>query len=83
MGVTLSNKLQPADWIARCIRQIRLVEPSLTEREAADVARQLLRFERTAVMLPEDAVQFVVAELAAPTPRFERRSHSRSTTVQR
>lgn len=77
MNATPSNKLPRADWVARCIQQIRLVEPGLTEGEAADVARQLHRFERTGAMAPEDAVEFVISELAGPAPRFERRSASR------
>ena len=84
MDTTPSHKVPPDDWIARCIQQIRLIEPDLSEQEAKDVARQLLRFERTGAMLPEDAVEFVVSELAEPAPRFERRSQSRlSTTVRR
>lgn len=82
MGAARPSKLPPADWVARCIQQIRLIDPELTEAEAADVARQLLSFERTGAMPPEEAVKFVVSELAGPTPCFERRSPSRlSTTI--
>ena len=82
MGATRPSKLPPSDWVTRCIQQIRLVDPSLDEEEAADVARQLLSFERTGAMPPELAVKFVVSQLAGPTPRFERRSPSRlSTTI--
>lgn len=82
MGASQPGKLPPSDWVARCIQQIRLVDPSLNEEEAADVARQLLSFERTGAMPPEKAVKFVVAQLAGPTPRFERRSPTRlSTTI--
>jgi hypothetical protein len=82
MNATRPDKLPPSDWVTRCIQQIRLVDPGLSEREAADVAQQLLSFERTGAMPPEKAVKFVVAELAGPAPRFERRSPSRfSTTI--
>jgi hypothetical protein len=82
MDATRSSKLPSSEWVTRCIQQIRLVDPALNEKEAADVARQLLSFERTGAMPPEKAVKFVVSELAGPTPRFERRSPSRlSTTI--
>ena len=82
MDATRPSKLPPSDWVTRCIQQIRLIDPGLTADEAADVARQLHSFERTGAMPPEEAVKFVVAELARATPRFERRSPSRlSTTI--
>jgi len=82
MGAARSSKLPPSDWVARCIQQIRLLDPGLSEKEASDVAQQLLSFERTGAMPPEEAVKFVISELAGPTPRFERRSPSRlSTTI--
>jgi len=82
MGATRPSKLPPSDWMTRCIQQIRLVDPGLDEEEAADVARQLLSFERTGAMPPEEAVKFAASELARPTPRLERRSPSRlSTTI--
>ena len=82
MGATRLNKLPSSDWVKRCIQQIRLADPGLNEEEATDVARQLLSFERTGAMPPEQAVKFVVSQLAGPTPRFERRSPSRlSTTI--
>ena len=82
MDTTRPSKLPPSDWVARCIQQIRLIDPGFTEEDAADVAQQLLSFERTGAMPPEKAVRFVVSELAGLTPRFERRSPSRlSTTI--
>lgn len=80
MGATQPSNLPPSDWVTRCIQQIRLIDPGLTEEEAADVAQQLLAFERTGAMPPEEAVKFVVSELAGLTPRFERRSPSRLAT---
>ena len=82
MGAKRPSKLPPSDWVMRCIPLIRLVDPGLSEREAASVAKQLLSFERTGAMPPEEAVRFVVSELARPNPHFERRSPSRlSTTI--
>jgi len=82
MDATRPSEVPPSDWVTRCIQQIRLVDPGLNEEEAADVAQQLLSFERTGAMPPEEAVTFVVSELAGPTPCFERRSPSRlSTTI--
>ena len=81
MDATRSSKLSSSDWVTRCIQQIRLVDPALDEKEAADVARQLFSFERTGAMPPEKAVKFVVSELAGPTPCFERRSPSRLQTT--
>ena len=82
MAATRPNQLPPSEWVARCAQQIQLADPGLQEEEAADVALQLLSFERTGAMPPEKAVSFVVSELARPTPRFERRSTSRlSTTI--
>jgi len=82
MGSSRPSKLPASDWLARCIREVRLVDPELTEEEAADVARQLISFERTGAMPPEEAVKFVASELARPAPRFERRSPARlSTTI--
>jgi hypothetical protein len=82
MGAKRPSKLPPSDWVMRCIPLIRLVDPGLSEGEAASVAKQLLSFERTGAMPPEEAVKFVVSELARPNPHFERRSPSRlSTTI--
>lgn len=81
MNATRPSKLPPSDWVTRCIQQVRLVDPELSKEEAADVARQLLSFERTGAMPPEQAVKFVVAELARQTPCFERRSPSRLLTT--
>ena len=80
MGATQASKLPPSDWVARCVHQLRLIDSGLTEHEAADVAQQLLSFERTGAMPPEEAVNFAVSEMARPAPRFERRSPSRLST---
>ena len=31
MDTTRPSKLPPSDWVARCIQQIRLIDPGLTE----------------------------------------------------
>jgi hypothetical protein len=83
MSTARPNPLSPSDWVARCIQQLRIADQGLSAEDAANVAQQLLAFERTGAMQPENAVDFVVSELAMPSPRFERRSPSRlSTTFQ-
>jgi hypothetical protein len=83
MSTARPNPLSPSDWVARCIQQLRIADQGLSAEDAANVAQQLLAFERTGAMQPENAVDFVVSELAMPTPCFERRSPSRlSTTFQ-
>ena len=82
MDARRPSKLPPSDWVMRCVPLIRHVDLSLSEAEAESVAKQLLSFERTGAMPPEEAVRFVVSELARPNPHFERRSPSRlSTTI--
>jgi hypothetical protein len=67
-------KPMPASqWIERCASRILQVDHALGQVEAKELARALRRFERTAAMVPEDAVDFVAQELAQPHPRFERR----------
>ena len=72
-----STKLPTSDWIARCVQQIRRVDAELSNEEAAELAQNLLSFERTGFMPPEAAVEFVVSEFAKTKPRFERRARSR------
>ena len=51
-----------ADWVERCARRILEVDASCSHEEAARVAREMLAFERTGVMDPEAAIDFVVGE---------------------
>jgi hypothetical protein len=66
-------------WLARCVARMREIDPTLSADEADEVARTMLAFERTRLMAPEAAVDFVVAELVKPTTRFERRNVPRRT----
>jgi hypothetical protein len=70
--------LAPSVWLERCARRISEVDIEIAEAEARRIARDLLRFERTAAMPPEAAVDFVAMEMAKPnrTP-FERRRTDR------
>lgn len=70
--------LETDQWLARCVRRMLEVDPTLSQREADEVARTMLAFERTALMTPEAAVDFVVCELVRPSTRFERRAVPRT-----
>ncbi len=70
----------PKTWRERCARRIIELDPQLSETEARQVAAEFQDFERTGVMAPEAAADFVVGEMKrADSPRFERRTRSRST----
>ena len=72
------EKLPPDVWLERCAHRIVEVDEQIEPREAQHIARELQSFERTAVMEPERAVDFVAAELAlGPRTRFERRKKPR------
>jgi hypothetical protein len=72
------EKLPPDLWLDRCANRIVEIDQQIDVDEAADIARQLQSFERTAVMAPEAAVDFVAAELArGQHTRFERRASPR------
>ena len=66
------------DWIERCALRIVQMDQGIADAEAIDLARDIAGFERTAAMAPEAAVEFVASELSRPSPRFERRSESRT-----
>jgi len=73
------EKLPPKVWLDRCVNRIVEVDADVDAREAQDIARGMHSFERTAMMAPEAAVDFVVAELSRGKPtRFERRLNVRS-----
>ena len=72
------KKLPSDEWIARCALRIRQVEQDIASDEARRIANDLRRFERTAAMEPEAAVDFVASELGRPNHRFERRSSPRA-----
>ena len=66
------------DWIERCAQRIAQIDPRMDEWQAKDLARDIHDFERTAAMVPEEAAEFVAAELARSAPRFERRTLPRA-----
>jgi hypothetical protein len=67
------KQLPASQWIERCVLRILQFDQDVDRMEARKLARELRRFERTAAMIPEAAVDFVAEELARPHPRFERR----------
>jgi hypothetical protein len=76
--MTAMEKLPPNVWLDRCVNRIVEVDRQIAPNEAHGIARDLHSFERTAVMEPEAAVDFVAAELSRGQPtRFERRSAPR------
>ena len=65
-------------WLERCANRITEIDRDIAADEARRIARELQSFERTAVMAPEAAVDFVASELAQPNRgRFERRTTPR------
>ena len=72
------DKLPTQVWLNRCAQRIVQVDERIDPDEAKDIARDLLSFERTAVMPPEQAVDFVAAELSrGQRTHFERRATPR------
>ena len=72
------EKLPAHVWLDRCIHRITEVEHGISTDEARRLARAMRSFERTAVMPPEAAVDFVASEMAKPQRgRFERRTRAR------
>lgn len=70
----------PADvWCERCARHFMSLEPELGENDAQQTAQEVYAFERTRVMAPETAANFVASEMSRPNrARFERRSVDRT-----
>jgi hypothetical protein len=70
-GGTLSAEL----WVRRCMARMRQLDPHLALEDAEEIATEMYDFERTGVMAPEAAVDFVVTQmLNEPFARFERRA---------
>jgi hypothetical protein len=65
------------EWIDRCVVRLVALDPQMPHGEACDLAREMLRFQRTAAMTPEAAVDFAAAEMSQVQPRLERRSTQR------
>lgn len=67
------------NWRERCAFRIAQLDPQLSAIEAREIAADFDAFERTGVMAPEAAADFVVSEMSRPdSPRFERRSRIRT-----
>jgi hypothetical protein len=76
--MNIMDELPPEVWIDRCAHRIVEIDRRIELDEAATIARDLRAFERTAVMEPEQAVDFVASELArGQRTNFERRSAPR------
>lgn len=73
------NTLSTSEWIERCARRIVELDQQIERDEARGLARELRSFERTAVMVPEAAADFVSSELSHPAPRLERRAEPRTS----
>jgi len=74
------DKLPTDVWINRCAHRIVEIDRRIDPEEAASIARDLQAFERTAVMEPEEAVDFVASELArGQRTNFERRAVPRDS----
>lgn len=70
--------LVPSVWRERCARRITELDSQLSESEARELAAEFQAFERTRVMAPEEAADFVVGEMTrADSGRFERRARER------
>jgi hypothetical protein len=58
--------------------RMRELDPHLALEDAEEIAIEMYDFERTGVMAPEAAVDFVVSQmLNEPLARFERRATPR------
>lgn len=68
----------PDVWIERCAHRIVEMDGDIDADEARLIAREMHAFERTTVMTPERAAEFVAEELVREerTP-FERRTTPR------
>lgn len=64
-----------AAWVQRCALRIVEIEPQIPAEEATQIARTMFGAERTAVMDPAAAADFVADQMRqASRPRFERRT---------
>ena len=70
--------LESTEWCDRCARRLVELDRQLTTNEAQAIAEDVYDFERTRVMEPEAAADFVATEMRRPDrQRFERRSADR------
>ena len=64
-------------WVSECAARIAEIEPHLSRKEANEIAYVMLKFERTGVMKPAVAADFVAREMRRQDRgRFERRVHN-------
>jgi hypothetical protein len=65
-------------WVRRCIARMRELDPQIALEDAEEIALEMYEFERTGVMEPEAAVDFVGSQmLKEPLARLERRGARR------
>jgi hypothetical protein len=73
------DPLDPAEWCDRCAKRFTELDLNISKAEAQELAQDVYAFERTHVMNPEAAANFVAHEMSRPDRvRFERRSVDRS-----
>ncbi|MEO7055640.1 MAG: hypothetical protein ABI281_04625 [Caldimonas sp.] len=66
-------------WKERCARRIIELDSQLSDIDALGIAAEFEAFERTRVMAPEDAADFVMGVMTRTDPgRFERRARARA-----
>ena len=77
-GATHNLYGRPAEkWVSECAARIAEIEPHLSRKEANEIAYVMLKFERTGVMKPAVAADFVAREMRRQDRgRFERRVHN-------
>ncbi|GEM_PF-1184230 len=72
------DRIEPSEWRDRCALRIAEIEPDLATAETRALAQELHAFERTRVMAPEAAADFVASEMGREErTRFERRGPAR------
>ena len=74
-----THAISAEEWRERCARRVRELDREMSESEAQTVAQDVYDFERTRAMQPEEAADFLAAQMSqAEPPRFERRSKKRA-----
>jgi len=74
-----THTISAEEWRERCARRVRELDQEISESEAQTVAQDVYDFERTRAMQPEEAADFLAAQMSqTEPPRFERRSKKRA-----
>lgn len=74
-----TESLSVDEWCERCAKRFIELDPELAASDAQQTAQDVYAFERTRVMGPEAAADFVASEMSRPDRmRFERRSVDRA-----